>query len=374
MGRWTVRRRALVAAVLVATGCGSTNAGTAPPSSPLSPPDASTSTAPPPLTTATAPRTTAPRLASLDDVSMTSVPADLIVPSTVESLDKKTNPINGGRGGNHPVPGAPTCTVDASAPRACLVATLDTLGFNVTGGSAARQERHLQQATAVVQLDAGLTMTGRADDTFYRYLGIAADESRDPAGAEVRTIGTSAQGRPITAIRYGRGAKTVLVVAETHGDEEGGLRVWLRTRTRPLPAGITIWFVPMLNPDGLVLDTRFLANGTDPNRRAPEHPEQKAVLDFALTIRPMLTVWYHQNYGWVGGSGKSMAPADRYRTLTQLGTPHRSGDCKVGFMWCPIDDALGSSSILVELPDVLTPTDVQLHASALLSVASEATA
>jgi hypothetical protein len=39
-------------------------------------------------------------------------------------------------------------------------------------------------------------------------------------------------------------------------------------------------------------------------------------------------------------------------------------------MWCSIDDALGSSSILVELPDVLTPADVQLHARALLAVAS----
>jgi hypothetical protein len=39
-------------------------------------------------------------------------------------------------------------------------------------------------------------------------------------------------------------------------------------------------------------------------------------------------------------------------------------------MWCPIDEALGSSSILVELPDVLTPEAVHLHAQALLAVAS----
>jgi hypothetical protein len=39
-------------------------------------------------------------------------------------------------------------------------------------------------------------------------------------------------------------------------------------------------------------------------------------------------------------------------------------------MWCPIDDALGSSSILVELPDVLTSADVQNHSLALLTVAS----
>jgi Zinc carboxypeptidase len=318
------------------------------------------------------PGTTAPRVASLDGISMTSVPSEVIVPTTPESLDKATNPINGRRGGDHPVPGAPGCTVDPSSPAACMVAILDTLGFNVTAGSAAQQDRHLQQATAVVQLDAGLAMTGRPDDALYRYLGVSADEPRDPHAVEVRTIGTSAQGRPITAIRYGLGAKTVLVVAETHGDEEGGLRVWLRARTRRLPTGTTLWVVPMLNPDGLVLDTRFLANGADPNRAAPAQPEQKAVFDFAVAVRPVLTVWYHQNYGWVGGSGASMAAANHYRDLTQLGTPHRSGDCKVGFMWCPIDDGVGSSSILVELPDVLTPADVQLHADALLTVITDA--
>ena len=68
-----------------------------------------------------------------------------------------------------------------------------------------------------------------------------------------------------------------------------------------------------------------------------------------------------------------MAPAARYHTLSQLGVLNHSGDCKYGFMWCPIDDALGSSSILVELPDVLTPADVQTHARALLAVASGGT-
>jgi hypothetical protein len=300
------------------------------------------------------------------------VPSDVIVPTSPESLDKTTNPINGGRGGIHPVPGAPQCTVDPSAPRACLLATLDTLGFDVTGATAADEERRVQRAVAVVQLDAGLPINGRADDALYHYLGVSADEPRDPRAAEVRTIGSSAQGRPITAIRYGSGARTVMVVAETHGDEEGGLRVWLRARTRPVPTGITLWVVPVLNPDGLVHDTRFLADGADPNRMAPKETEQKAVFDFALAVRPVLTVWYHQNYGWVGGSGNSMAPAARYHTLSQLGVLNRSGNCKVGFMWCPIDDAVGSSSILVELPDVLTPADVQLHARTLLSVVADA--
>ena len=69
--------------------------------------------------------------------------------------------------------------------------------------------------------------------------------------------------------------------------------------------------------------------------------------------------------------GANRTPRD-FHAASQLGALLHSGDCKFGFMWCPIDDALASSSILVELPDVLTSADVQRHASALLSVASEA--
>jgi hypothetical protein len=245
---------------------------------------------------------------------------------------------------------------------------LDMLGFDVTSGSSDDRERGVQRATAVVQLDAGLPVTGVPDDDLLRYLGIADDPT--PEAAETRQIGTSAKGRPIMAIRYGDGPRTVLVVGVTHGDEEGGLRVLLRARSLPLPEGITLWVVPTMNPDGLVADTRFLANGADPNRHANSQVEQQAVYDFALATRPSLTVWYHQNYGWVGGSGASTNPARQYQALTGLGTLKHSGDCAKGFMWCPIDDALGSSSILVELPDVLTPADVQIHSLALLAVAS----
>jgi protein MpaA len=247
---------------------------------------------------------------------------------------------------------------------------LDTLGFDVTSGSDDERSRHLQRATAVVQLDAGLPMTGEPDEALLRYMALIADPASGSPARETRQIGTSAQGRPITAVRYGDGPRTVLVVGQTHGDEEGGLRVLLRARTLPVPDGITLWVVPTMNPDGLAFDTRFLAGGADPNRQAPSQPEQRTVYEFAQAIRPTLSIWYHQNYGWVGGSGASMTPARRYQALTHLGTLKRSGDCAVGFMWCPIDDALASSSILVELPDVLTPADVQLHAGALLTVAA----
>jgi hypothetical protein len=322
-----------------------------------------------PVTTATVPRDV------LEGISMTSVPADVIVPSDDKSLDKLTNPINGRRGARRPLPEDLDCT--SGTAQTCLTATLDQLGFDVTSGSKYDSELSTERATAVVQLDAGFPMTGLADDDLLDYLGIPPDTTVEDPADEIRQIGTSAKGRPMMALRYGDGPTTVLVVGQTHGDEEGGRRILLRVRSmsRSLPERITLWVIPTMNPDGLELDTRFLANGTDPNRQAPSQPEQQSVYDFALSVRPSLSVWYHQNYGWVGASGASMLPAKQYQALTGLGTLKRSGDCVTrGFMWCPIDDALGASSILVELPDVLTPADVQRHAQALLEVASDVAA
>jgi hypothetical protein len=306
---------------------------------------------------------------ALAGISMTLVPADVIVPTNEASLDAVTNPINGRRGDRDRVAKDVDCV--NGTVETCLSGTLDMLGFDVTSGSAEDRERSIERATAVVQLDAGLPMTGEPDDALLEYLGIAPGATPETRAVETRQIGTSEKGRPMTAVRYGDGPTTVLVVGVTHGDEEGGLRILLRVQSLVLPEELTLWVIPTMNPDGLVLDTRFLANGADPNRLAPSQIEQQAVYNFALAIRPSLSVWYHQNYGWVGGSGASMAPARQYQELTELGTLKRSGDCVVrGFMWCPIDDAIGSSSILVELPDVLTPADVKTHALALLAVAS----
>lgn len=379
--------RCLVVLVLVTASCAST--GTAPAPNSSGPPAstatsvgsidaptsvASTGVSPTSVVSTGVSPTETSTLAPVVDrdvlagISMTSVPSDVIVPTTETSLDTVTNPINGRRGARRPLSEELDCVTGTA--RTCLTGTLDLLGFDVTSGSRYDLERSVERATAVVQLDAGFPMTGVPDDDLLEYLGIAPDIVTGAPADEVRQIGTSAKGRAIMAMRYGNGPTTVLVVGQTHGDEEGGLRVLLRVRSLSLPEGIALWVVPMMNPDGLVSDTRFLANGTDPNRRAPSQLEQQAIYDFAVDIRPSLTVWYHQNYGWVGGSGASTTPAMQYQALTGLGTLKRSGDCAKGFMWCPIDDALGSSSILVELPDVLTPAEVRIHALALLAVAS----
>jgi hypothetical protein len=302
---------------------------------------------------------------SVADVTVTSVPADVLVPTSRQTLLVGVNPINGHRGEGHVGPGTVGCIVDRDAPRACLVATLDLLGFNVAGFGL-DQERRLHDAVAVIQLDAGLVETGMADEDVYRYLGIWPGTATLGA-EEQRVIGTSQQGRPLLALRFGHGPIVTMVVAETHGDEEAGLRVVLHAVRQAVPTNATLWVIPYANPDGLALDTRFLANGADPNRAAPFQPEQRAVLDLARSVHPTTSVYYHQNYGWIGGSGQSMQPARTYQSLVHTGALRPSGSCTAGFLWCPIDVATGSSSVLVELPDIVTPAVVHEHARALLA-------
>ena len=112
------------------------------------------------------------------------------------------------------------------------------------------------------------------------------------------------------------------------------------------------------------------SDSADPNRAAPSQPEQNAFLAFARLIRPRLGLYYHQNYGWIGGSGASMAPAQTYQSIVHLDTIKHSGSCANGFLWCPLDTELGSSSILIELPDITTPAMVHDHAHALAAVAA----
>jgi hypothetical protein len=138
----------------------------------------------------------------LAGISMRSVPPDVIVPTNEASLDALSNPINGRRGGRR-LPEDLDCVTGTT--QTCPTSMLDMLGFDVTSGSSDDRPRKVQRATAVVQLDAGLPMTGVADDELLEYLGIATDNTPEARADEARQIGTSANGRPIMAMRYGDG-------------------------------------------------------------------------------------------------------------------------------------------------------------------------
>jgi murein peptide amidase A len=140
--------------------------------------------------------------------------------------------------------------------------------------------------------------------------------------AEDRTIdaGESVRGRAIVAKRQGPGnAPTrILAVGQIHGDEPGGLRVIEKLRRMRAPRGVAIWTLTSVNPDGARLRMRQNARGVDLNRNFPRgwrpstpgtryyggseplsEPESRAAIRLIRRLKPRVTIWFHQPYGFV---------------------------------------------------------------------------
>jgi N-acetylmuramoyl-L-alanine amidase len=106
----------------------------------------------------------------------------------------------------------------------------------------------------------------------------------------------------------------VLVVGSIHGAETAGHAVVRRLRGLDAPAGVELWTVRTVNPDGVEAGTRQNAHGVDLNRNFPDawrhqgspfspfysgrrplsEPESKAARRLVWTLRPDVTIWYHQ--------------------------------------------------------------------------------
>jgi murein peptide amidase A len=166
--------------------------------------------------------------------------------------------------------------------------------------------------------------------------GLAAAAPR--AGDSV-VIGRSVRERPIVAYERGdRTAPATLVVGVIHGSEPAGLAVIRDLRTMPLPAGVHLWLVPTINPDGLAAGTRQNAHGGDLNRNWPvrwkhngkpwdgtysgprpmSEPENRAMRAFILRVKPALTIWYHQPLDEVYGSDPHVPVLKHYARLSGL--------------------------------------------------------
>jgi hypothetical protein len=121
---------------------------------------------------------------------------------------------------------------------------------------------------------------------------------RDPT-FRVAEIGRSVLGREIRAITWGSGPTTVLMWSQMHGDEStatmalADLLTWLAAddpdpRRDRIAQGVTVTFVPMLNPDGAELFQRQNALGIDVNRDARRltTPEGRALKGIHDRLRP----------------------------------------------------------------------------------------
>ncbi len=86
-------------------------------------------------------------------------------------------------------------------------------------------------------------------------------------------IGQSVQGRPLTAYRFGQGPLKIVLVGDIHGGFEANTYELARmlsdhfyANPGDVPAGVSLWILPTMNPDGLEAGERRNANGVDLNR------------------------------------------------------------------------------------------------------------
>lgn len=116
-----------------------------------------------------------------------------------------------------------------------------------------------------------------------------------PAHAAAPTeiaLGASTAGRPITAVRFGDGPLKLVVVGDTHGGPEANTYVLttqliehFRAHPEEVPAGVRMYLIPTLNPDGLELGSRFNANFVDLNRNMNTNLDGCAENDWRTTVQ-----------------------------------------------------------------------------------------
>lgn len=212
---------------------------------------------------------------------------------------------------------------------------------------------------------------------------------------ETRELGTSVEGRPIVAERRGTaGGRVVLVIGVIHGNENDGLAIMERLHRLDVPDGVDLWLVDSMNPDGVARDVRHNANQVDLNRNFPQdwgpigvpgdgqyagpsaasEPETQAMVAFISEIRPDLTLWYHQDLFRISpGKGRDGAVRERYAELTGLPVVSITGGTYTGVAatWARrlLDPGV---AFIVELGPTVSDAEADVHAAAVLTIASEA--
>ncbi|PMP74714.1 MAG: peptidase M14 [Roseiflexus castenholzii] len=113
---------------------------------------------------------------------------------------------------------------------------------------------------------------------------------RQPTVEEL-TLGTSAQGRPITALRIGNGPIKLVIIGNTHGAPEANthtlatmLADHFRANPHEVPPAVRLYIIPTINPDGLALGTRFNARGVDLNRNMNTNFDACPDNDWRVTV------------------------------------------------------------------------------------------
>jgi len=147
----------------------------------------------------------------------------------------------------------------------CLESRLKELGYSLSGPDTYFGTT-TTTAVKAFQSSKGLLVDGIVGPVTGTALGIRGGSSGGGTGGGATvppvllgqfTIGTTPQGRSIVAYRLGTpGGRVVLAIGQTHGDEPKGQLVTQAMRTMPIPAGIELWIIDTMNPDGAAAGTR----------------------------------------------------------------------------------------------------------------------
>lgn len=156
---------------------------------------------------------------------------------------------------------------------------------------------------------------------------------------ETFSIGSSVQGRAITAYRFGTGNSTMVFVGTTHGDEKSSTHTlnnlidYLEHNPSAIPAHRTVVIIPNINPDGYNASKRTNANGVDLNRNFPartfvpasgsgerplSEPESRILHDLIRALRPDLVIVCHSwsNRHFINYDGPAGDLARRFAALS----------------------------------------------------------
>jgi protein MpaA len=201
-------------------------------------------------------------------------------------------------------------------------------------------------------------------------------------------LGRSVLGRPIWAVERGDPASSVkaVVVGCIDGNETAGEQIARALESDPVPAGVDLWVIENMNPDGAASDTGPNADRVDLNRNFPWHwrrlgrpgywqysgtrplsePESRSVRAFLLRLRPRLVIWYHQPLTLVDESGGDPMLERKYARLVGLSLERLPRYPGSATSW--VNHRFpGSTSFVVELrPGPPTTAAIERHAHAVL--------
>jgi murein peptide amidase A len=187
-------------------------------------------------------------------------------------------------------------------------------------------------------------------------------------------VGHSVDGRAIRPVILGSAppAHRLLVVGCIHGNEPAGMAITRALARTGAVQGAEIAVVQTMNPDGcLVLHTRQNAHGVDLNRNFPSNwarigrrgsfqysgprplsePESRYFVSLVATLRPAVTVVFHQHEDVVRAWGGSRATARRFARVLGGLLPYRAERWPYGTEANWQNHRFpGTASFVVELP------------------------